>query len=68
MMVRLFVTSKRRLNIVIDKSPNGLYTAYENHTRGDGGNIFILNSRSLDWLIDTLRMRYSPDETLIQIV
>lgn len=67
MMVRLFITSKQRLPIVVEKNTNGSYSAYEARTRGEGGNKQILHSWSLDWLIETLRMRYI-DETLIQEV
>jgi hypothetical protein len=67
MMVRLFITSKQRLTVTIEKNLNGSYSAYEVRTQKQDGTTHILHSWSLDWLIETLRMRYI-DETLIQEV
>lgn len=61
MTVKQFTTSKSRLTIVIDKLRNGAYQAYEVRTLSEGGNTPILNSWSLDWLIDTLHVKYLPE-------
>jgi hypothetical protein len=58
MMVRLFITSKQRLTLAIEKNLNGSYSAYEIRTCEKIGITYILHSWSLDWLIDTLCMRY----------
>ena len=61
MTIKQFTTSKSRLTVTIDKNLNGSYAAYEIRTREDGGNTLILTSFYLDWLIETLRMRYLPE-------
>lgn len=64
-MIRRFTTSKTRLTIVVEELRNGSCVAYVERTQEEGGNVQILHSWSLDWLLDTLRMRYLG-ETLIQ--
>lgn len=61
MTVKQFTTSETCLVITILKNLNGSYTAYENRTRENGGTIPTISSFSLDWLIDTLCMRYLPE-------
>lgn len=62
MIVKAFTTAERL--IIVEANRNGSYTAYE--TKYKGKNVKILNSWSLDWLIDTLRMQYMP-EKLIEV-
>jgi hypothetical protein len=62
MTIKQFTTSKTRLTVTIDKNRNDSYTAYEVRTRGNGGNTALLTSWSLDWLVDTLHMRYLPEK------
>ena len=67
MLVRMFFTSIKRTQIVIDALRNGSYEAYEVHTRGEGGNVILRRSWSLDWLINTLRMYYMVEELIREI-
>ena len=62
MTIKQFTTSKTRKTITINKLPNGIYVAYENNIRKDGGNIIISNSFHLDYLIETVKMRYISEE------
>ena len=64
MIVKAFTTAERL--IIVEENGNGSYTAYETKTHSKGEGVKILNSRSLDWLIDTLHMRYLP-EKLIEV-
>lgn len=62
MIVKAFTTAERL--IIVEANRNGSYTAYETNYKGK--NVQTLNSWSLDWLIDTLRMQYMP-EKLIEV-
>ena len=67
MMVKMFITKETRTPVVINKEVNGSYSAYEAHTRGEGGNKVILNNVWCPhWLEETLHNIY--DEELIREV
>lgn len=61
MTVKQFTTSETRLTVTVVKNANGSYTAYENRMLKDGGSNPTVCSFSLDWLVDTLQMRYLPE-------
>lgn len=64
MIVKAFTTTERL--IIVEQNRNGSYTAYETKTHDKGEGVKILNSWSLDWLIDTLHMQYMS-EKLIEV-